>query len=37
MKENETATGIIGAAIQVHSAWGPGLMESTYKSACVLF
>lgn len=31
MKENELATKIIGAAIEVHTKLGPGLLESTYK------
>ncbi|WP_262903637.1 GxxExxY protein [Empedobacter stercoris] len=29
--ENEIATKIIGCAINVHSALGPGLLESAYK------
>ncbi|MFV0180636.1 GxxExxY protein [Empedobacter falsenii] len=31
MIENEIATKIIGCAINVHSALGPGLLESAYK------
>jgi len=34
MKENEITNLIIGAAIQVHSALGPGLLESAY-TACL--
>jgi GxxExxY protein len=34
MKENEITNLIIGAAMQVHSAVGPGLLESAYK-ACL--
>ncbi|HLX76459.1 MAG TPA: GxxExxY protein [Terriglobales bacterium] len=33
---NEITRTIIGAAMQVHSALGPGLLESTYE-ACLLF
>ena len=29
--ENELATKIIGAAINVHTSLGPGLLESAYK------
>jgi GxxExxY protein len=31
MKENELATKIIGAAMEVHTKLGPGLLETTYK------
>ncbi|MES2874014.1 MAG: GxxExxY protein [Bacteroidota bacterium] len=31
MTENEISTKIIGLAIEVHSALGPGLLESSYK------
>jgi GxxExxY protein len=29
--ENELATAVIGAAINVHKTLGPGLLESAYK------
>jgi len=29
--ENELATWVIGAAIEVHNALGPGLLENCYK------
>lgn len=32
MRENELATHIIGAAIEVHKHLGPGLIESAYES-----
>ena len=32
MRENELATHIIGAAIEVHKHLGPGLLESAYES-----
>jgi len=32
MHENEIATRIIGAAIEVHKQLGPGLLESTYET-----
>lgn len=32
MRENELATQIIGAAIEVHKQLGPGLLESAYES-----
>jgi GxxExxY protein len=35
MTENEIATKIIGAAIEVHKQLGPGLLESTYESCLV--
>lgn len=31
MTENELSNKIIGLAIEVHSALGPGLLESAYK------
>ena len=34
MEVNEITKGIIGAAIEVHKALGPGLLESTYE-ACL--
>ncbi|MCA0427771.1 MAG: GxxExxY protein [Bacteroidetes bacterium] len=38
MTENELSNKIIGAAIKVHSALGPGLLESAYQEClyCVL-
>ncbi|WP_411275628.1 GxxExxY protein [Daejeonella sp.] len=36
MTENEISTKIIGLAIEVHSALGPGLLESSYKE-CLLY
>jgi len=36
MELNEISEKIIGAAIQVHSALGPGLLESTYE-ACLKY
>ena len=36
MTENELATKIIGAAIEVHKQLGPGLLESTYE-ACLVY
>jgi GxxExxY protein len=32
MRENELATNIIGAAIEVHKQLGPGLLESAYET-----
>ena len=32
MTENEISSKIIGAAINVHKALGPGLLESTYET-----
>ena len=31
MTENELSNKVIGLAIEVHSALGPGLLESAYK------
>ena len=36
MVENEIANRIIGIAIEVHKALGPGLLESAYKE-CMFF
>lgn len=36
MTENELSNIIIGAAIDVHTALGPGLLESAYKE-CLLY
>ncbi|WP_298683194.1 GxxExxY protein [uncultured Methanomethylovorans sp.] len=36
MKLNELSEAIIGAAIQVHSTLGPGLLESAYE-ACLKY
>jgi len=36
MSENDIATKIIGCAIDVHKALGPGLLESAYQK-CLLF
>ena len=35
MKENEIGETILGCAIKVHSALGPGLLESTYEVCLV--
>ena len=35
MRENELGDGILGCAMKVHSALGPGLLESTYE-VCLL-
>jgi GxxExxY protein len=35
VSENEIGTAIIGAAIKVHSAVGPGLLESAYEPCLV--
>lgn len=36
MNENELATKIIGAAIDVHSKLGPGLLETSYRE-CLFY
>ncbi len=36
MTENEISNKIIGMAIEVHKALGPGLLESAYKE-CLFF
>jgi GxxExxY protein len=35
MHENDLATKIIGASIEVHKKLGPGLLESTYETCLV--
>jgi GxxExxY protein len=35
MDENSLATEVIGAAIEVHRALGPGLLESAYHECLV--
>ena len=32
MNENELSYKIIGSALKVHTAWGPGLLESVYET-----
>lgn len=34
MTENELSNQVIGLAMKVHSALGPGLLESAYKECC---
>jgi len=36
MLENDVGTAIVGAAIKIHSALGPGLLESAYET-CLLY
>ncbi len=36
MTENEISNKVIGLGIEVHSALGPGLLESAYKE-CLLY
>lgn len=36
MNENELSSAIIGCALRVHKALGPGLLESAYE-ACLLY
>jgi hypothetical protein len=35
MTENELSNKVIGIAIQVHTALGPGLLESAYKESII--
>ena len=35
MNENEIGDTLLGAAIKVHSALGPGLLESAYETCLV--
>jgi len=34
MRPNETSHAVIGAALRVHTALGPGCLESTYDACC---
>jgi GxxExxY protein len=36
MRENELANRVIGLAIEIHRALGPGLLESAYEE-CLFF
>jgi GxxExxY protein len=36
MTENDIGTAILGAAMRIHSALGPGLLESAYET-CLLY
>lgn len=36
MNENELSNRLIGSAIEVHKALGPGLLESAYKE-CLFY
>ena len=35
MDENELSASVIGAAIEVHKALGPGLLESVYQHCMI--